>query len=361
MAQRSRSMAWMGAGCALVGVVLGWQARTWREEAPPAPVKDSRVHGLELLPEVLEVGLSWPWYEAPRPLPELVPDPGPLRAWSAAFRELDAVVERPPPLGPALAEAFLASPELFLTHHASRFDVPALDLYGPRPGVQKGQDAVTPPSRNTGRTLAASGKLLALCTGLTAAGCATAPKAPPAPAPKVQEETDGEWLSRCPAESVEAMKRLGVHFGWPYHGRLTITDRRHIEVPHYFREGPAEVTLLKSWTRKDPPEVIKRVTDSSLYGNAKVINHRMSIRMERLVLPTGEEVPICAVLYENHGTAAGLVLWTPETHAGTHAPVGEEEYKELLEGLRPGDFLIVNGVIKVAFGTLMVPEWLPRR
>jgi hypothetical protein len=348
-------------GCALAGTVLGWQVREARGPELDAPELDApdvaravSVHGLELLPPVLEVGLTGPWSEAPRPLPgapRWLEDPGPLREWHEGFRALNAGVERPPPLGPALAEAFLATPELFLTQYASRFDVPALDLYGPRPGTNKGQERVASSRqpKKDGGSLPAGGRLLALCAGLSMAACSA-----------VQvREADAEWLEDCSPEAMTAMRALGLKFGIPYGVGLPYVDTRD-QSPHAIREGPLVARGLYPRTDLDPLETLARLKGSKLSGLAKRYGGRMSVRFERLRLQGGEEFPICAVSYDHWGQEPGLERWGPGSHPGVDVANDAPEFLAWLETLGPGDFPIV-GPTRVSFGGFLRPEYVTLR
>jgi hypothetical protein len=355
MAQHARSTALVGLGCALAGTVLGWQVREARGPGwePPEAARALSVHGLELLPPVLEVGLTGPWSEAPRPLPgapRWLEDPGPLREWHEGFRALNAGVERPPPLGPALAEAFLATPELFLTQYASRFDVPALDLYGPRPGTNKGQERVASSRqpKKDGGSLPAGGRLLALCAGLSMAACSA-----------VQvREADAEWLEDCPPEAVTAMR--GLKFGIPYGIALTFVGDR-TQTPFAIREGPMVAWGVNSDTYNiDSPETLARVKRSKLFGQAKRYGDRMSVRFDLLRLRGGEEFPVCAVSYDIWGQQPGLERWGPGSHPGVDVSNDAPEFLAWLETLGPGEFPIA-GPTRISFGAFLRPEYVTLR
>jgi hypothetical protein len=348
MAQRGLCTALVGVGGALAGTVLGWWLRDWHGPlgdmgaAEPPALSAPAVHGLELLPRVLAVGLGGPWSEAPRPLPGrpvLVGDLGPLRAWHAGFAELDARVERMPPLGPALAEAFLETPELFLTPYASRFDVPALDLYGPRPTTRKGQDSVA--TGSSGKTLAASGGWVALCAGLSLTACSA-----------VQvREAEAEWLADCPPEAIEAMDSLGLKFGVPHVVWIQKPVRRQAQ-PSFLQEGgPQEAIWSTILSYEDPPdELIRLLKKAWVYGHAKRYGKRLSVRFDRLKLADGREFPICAVSYDEWGTEPGLEEWGPGSHAGLGT--GSEDPRQLLvlEDLRPGEFPVASSSVRISFG-----------
>lgn len=358
MAQRALSTTLVGLGCALAGTVLGWQVREARGLVPEVPeaAHPVAVHGLEMLPPVLEVGLTGPWSEAPGALPgapRLVEDPGALRDWHEGFRELNAGVERPPPLGPALAEAFLATPELFLTKYASRFDVPALDLYGPRPGMQKGQELVASSRqpKKAGGGLPGGGRLVALCAGLSLSACSA-----------VQvREADAEWLADCPNEAVVAMRALGLEFGIPYRGGVTYPHSTRSSTPMVMREGPVETLGLHTMTGMPPDELARtRWKGAKLFGRAKRHGDRMSVRFDRIRLKSGEEFPVCALSYDLWGQEPGLERWGPGSHPGVGVANTNPELLAWLETLGPGDFPVA-GPTRNTFGTLLRPEYVTLR
>lgn len=356
MAQRAISTTLVGLGCALAGTVLGWQVREARGLQADAPEVASgvSVHGLELLPPVLEVGLTGPWSEARPPLPgkpHLLADPGALREWSEGFRVLNAEVERPRPLGPALAEAFLAAPELFLTRYASRFDVPALDLYGPRPGAKKGQEPVASSRQpKSGGGLPGGGRVVALCAGLSMAACSAVQT----------READAEWLADCPDEAIGSMRALGLKFGIPYNIVVRYPDSTRRQTPFFIREGPAMATSLGPYTDLDSDEAIARWRYSKLLGQAKRYGDRMSVRFDRIRLKSGEEFPVCALAYDTWGREPGLERWGPGSHPGVGVNNDVPELLVWLETLGPGDFPVAGGV-RATFGALLRPEYVTLR
>lgn len=356
MAQRALSTTLVGLGCALAGTVLGWQVREARGPEANAPEAASGVslHGLELLPPVLEVGLTGPWSDARPPLPgkpHLLADPGALREWNSGFRALNAEVERPRPLGPALAEAFLAAPELFLTRYASRFDVPALDLYGPWPGAKKGQEPVASSRQpKNGGGLPGGGRMVALCAGLSMAACSA-----------VQvREADAEWLADCPGEAIGSMRALGLKFGIPYDVRVMYPDTTRSETPFSIREGPATARNLTPYTDLDSEEAIARWGGAKLTGQAKRYGDRMSVRFDRLHLKSGEVLPICAVTYDIWGREPGLERWGRGSHPGVDVSNDAPEWLAWADALGPRDFPVA-GPCRVSFGALLRREYVTLR
>ncbi len=299
------------------------------------------MYGLELLPEVLEVPLLGPWSQAPRPppgAPRLLEDPGPLRQWHAGFRALDARRERPPPLGPALAEAFLDTPELFLPPTTSRFTPPALDLYAPKKG------APVHPARKQGPSPAVSRRLLALCAGLSLTACSA-----------VQvREADQEWLEDCPREALAAMRALGLAMGEPYEVWIQFDrERSPLGTPFFIREGPVTAVWRFAVNRVHSAE-LPRMKGSRWLGRAQRYGERLSVRFDRVRLADGSEHPVCGVAHDLGQRKPGLEAFGYNSHRSRNQAGHPNDPKQLarLEALEPGEFPIGRPELWVSLGIL---------